>query len=172
MRLGYADPPYPGCAHLYRGHKDFGGEVDHAELITRLSHEYEGWVLHTSSAALAEVLVTARMVGVTGYRVMAWVKPFAAFKRNVSVAYAWEPVLVKPARKPVVMRDWVSCPITMRKGLTGAKPEPVCHWLFEVLGARPDDELLDLFPGTGAVTKAWESWRKLFTLPAAEARGA
>jgi uncharacterized phage protein (TIGR02220 family) len=47
-----------------------------------------------------------------GARVMAWVKGFAAFKRNVSVAYAWEPVIVKPARKPVVskrlvMRDWV-----------------------------------------------------------------
>jgi len=102
---------------------------------------------------------------------MAWVKPFAAFKRNVSVAYAWEPVLVKPARKPVVsgrlvMRDWISEAITLRRGLTGAKPEPVCHWLFEVLGARPDDDLDDLYPGTGAVTAAWVSWRKLFTLPA------
>ena len=28
----------------------------------------------------------------------AWVKGFAAFKRNVSVAYAREPVIVKPAR--------------------------------------------------------------------------
>ena len=36
-------------------------------------------------------------------RVMAWVKGFAAFKRNVSVAYAWEPVIVKAARKPVVV---------------------------------------------------------------------
>jgi hypothetical protein len=30
---------------------------------------------------------------------MAWVKPFAAFKRNVRVAYAWEPVIVKPERR-------------------------------------------------------------------------
>jgi len=35
-----------------------------------------------------------------------------------------------------------------------------------MVGARPDDELVDMFPGTGAVTKAWESWRKLFLLPA------
>lgn len=35
MKLGYADPPYIGCAHLYRDHADYGGEVDHAPLIER-----------------------------------------------------------------------------------------------------------------------------------------
>ena len=34
-RLGYADPPYPGLAHLYADHPDFAGEVDHAALIRR-----------------------------------------------------------------------------------------------------------------------------------------
>ena len=95
---------------------------------------------------------------------MAWVKGFAAFKRNVPVAYAWEPVIIKAGRKPVVahrivMRDWVECPITMKRGLTGVKPEKVCHWAFEMLGAEPEDNLVDLFPGTGAVTDAWETWK-------------
>jgi len=36
MKIGYADPPYPGCAHLYKGHPDYAGEVDHALLIERL----------------------------------------------------------------------------------------------------------------------------------------
>lgn len=165
-RLGYADPPYPGCAHLYKDHPDYGGEVDHRELIDRLEREFDGWVLHSSATAIPQI---APMLP-DGVRTMAWVKGFAAFKRNVSVAYAWEPVYVKPARKPVVskrivMRDWFECPITLRRGLTGAKPEKVCHWLFEMLGAHPDDELADLFPGTGAVTKAWQSWRGLFLLP-------
>jgi hypothetical protein len=107
-----------------------------------------------------------------GARWCSWVKGFAAFKRNVSVAYAWEPVIIKPARKPVVskrlvMRDWIECPITLRRGLTGAKPEKVCHWAFELLGARPEDELSDLYPGTGAVTEAWRTWRLLFALPEA-----
>ena len=31
MRIAYADPPYPGCAHLYRGHPDYAGEVDHVK---------------------------------------------------------------------------------------------------------------------------------------------
>ena len=39
------------------------------------------------------------------------------------------------------------------------KPERVCHWAFEMLGMQPEDELLDLFPGTGAVSAAWESWK-------------
>ena len=35
MRLAYADPPYPGCAFMYKGHADFAGEVDHAELAQK-----------------------------------------------------------------------------------------------------------------------------------------
>ena len=29
MKIAYADPPYIGCAHLYRDHPDYAGEVDH-----------------------------------------------------------------------------------------------------------------------------------------------
>jgi len=164
VRIGFADPPYPGQARKRYGNEaDYAGEVDHHELLKRLDAEYDGWVLHTASTTLAEVLGYARTLDLDGYRVMAWVKPFAAFKRNVSVAYAWEPVLIKPVRKPVVahrivMRDWVSESITLRKGLTGVKPERVCHWTFEMLGAEPSDQLHDLFPGTGAVMRAWHSW--------------
>ncbi len=166
MRLAYADPPYPGCAKLYRDHADFAGEVDHAALLARLDADFDGWLLHTSSVALRGLLPLVP----PGARLMAWVKPFAAFKRNVSVAYAWEPVIVKAARKPVVtkrivMRDWVSCSITLKRGLTGAKPDAVCRWAFEMLGAEPTDELHDLFPGTGAVTRAWEGWRASASAP-------
>lgn len=163
-RIGYADPPYPGqAAKHYKDHPDYAGEVDHFELLKTLANDYDGWVLHTSSTALPYVLHHAEELGVS-YRVMAWVKPFCAFKRNISVAYAWEPVLVQAVRKPVVshrvvMRDFISENITMKKGLTGAKPEAVCRWAFEMLGAEPEDTLDDLYPGTGAVTKAWQAWR-------------
>lgn len=170
MKLGYADPPYIGCAHLYRYHPDFGGEVDHASLIERLESDFDGWVLHASATPQSMAILAPLVAKIEGARWMSWVKGFAAFKKNVSVAYAWEPVIVKAARKPVVskrlvMRDWIQESITLRKGLTGAKPEAVCHWAFEMLGARPDDELHDLFPGTGAVTKAWRTWQGKFTLP-------
>lgn len=173
LRIAYADPPYPGCAHLYKDHPDYAGEVDHEELLRQLTENYDGWCLHTSSVALG--YVTSLLSAYEGYypindvRVMAWVKPFAAFKANVSVAYAWEPVLVKAARKPVVKagmtyRDFMSESITLKRGLTGAKPERVCHWLFEVMGCEPHDELADLYPGTGAVFEAWQTWRDQRTL--------
>ena len=166
MRFAYADPPYPGQSKKhYADHPDYAGEVDHDELLARLDRDYDGWVLHTASTTLSGILISADKLGISGFRIMPWVKPFAAFKRNVSVAYAWEPVLVKPVRKPVVsgrivMRDWLAESITLRRGLTGAKPELVCQWLFEVAGLTPDDTMVDLFPGTGAVTRAWEAWQE------------
>lgn len=164
LRIAYADPPYPGCAHLYKDHPDYGGEVDHAALVARLYADYDGFILHTSSVALGEILP---LIPKGTARLMAWVKPFCAFKRNVSVAYAWEPVIVKPVRKPVVrgrivMRDWVSESITMKKGLTGAKPQAVARWAFEMVGAEPTDVFDDLYPGTGAISEAWCAWQTEF----------
>jgi len=34
-----------------------------------------------------------------------------------------------------------------------------CFWLFELLGAKPEDEFIDIFPGTGIVTDMWEVWK-------------
>jgi hypothetical protein len=168
MRIGYADPPYPDAGRperLYRHHPDYGGPVDHAELLERLQ-TYDGWVLHTSSTALASVLPLCP----AGVRVGAWVKPFAAFKPGITVAYAWEPVLFWPARVSrardvLTTRDWVSEPITLRRGLAGAKPAAVCRWAFLVVGAQPGDQLDDLYPGTGAVGHAWEAWQRQTALP-------
>jgi hypothetical protein len=172
MRLGYADPPYPGQAwRLYRDHPDYAGEVDHAALVAELGG-FDGWVLHTSSPALGDVLGLITAAGITGYRIGSWVKPFAAFKRNIPVAYAWEPVIFKPARPAtvhrldgLVSRDWISEPITLRRKLAGAKPERVAWWCFEIIGADPADNLVDMYPGTGAVSAAWETWRARLELP-------
>ncbi len=154
MRIAYADPPYVGQAKkLYGEH-----EVNHEWLIFQLER-YDGWALSCSSPSLRYLLPLCPKET----RVMAWVKPFCSFKPNVNPAYAWEPVLVSPARKrgrdvPTV-RDWVSVNITLKKGLTGVKPDAFSNWLFEVLGMELTDEFIDLFPGTGAVTRAWEHWR-------------
>lgn len=168
MRVAYADPPYPGQAHLYRGHPDYAGEVDHAALAAQLEAEYDAWVLHTSSTALAHVLACFELPH-AGLRVLAWVKPFASWKPNIRVPYAWEPVIVKPARPrrrdQYSVPDYLAEPITLKKGLTGAKPQAVCEWIFEVLNLEPADELVDLFPGTGAVMTAWEHWCSSPRLP-------
>ena len=170
MKIAYADPPYPGCAYLYKDHADYAGEVDHVALVAKLERDFDGWVLHTAATPKAIAVLAPLVEATEGARWCCWVKGFAAFKRNVPVAYAWEPTIIKPARKPVVskrltMRDWIQESITLRRGLTGAKPEAVCHWAFELAGARPEDDLADLFPGTGAVEKAWKTWQGKFTLP-------
>ena len=160
MKIAYADPPYPGQAKKHYSHDPKCAEVDHAQLIAQLEADYDGWAL-SSGADLAAMQTVIPLLPV-GVRVCAWVKPFASFKPNVTLAYAWEPIYVKPARKrgrdlPTV-RDWVSANITLKRGLSGAKPEPFCWWLFDVLGAEPSDDFADIFPGTGGVMRAWEHW--------------
>lgn len=157
MRVAYADPPYIGQAKKHYSHDPRCAEVDHVRLIESLMG-YEAWALSCSSPTLQQILAMCP----AGVRVMAWVKPFCAFKPNVNPAYAWEPVIVyggrKRTRQQMTVRDWVSQNITLKKGLVGVKPEAFCFWLFEVLNLEPADELHDLFPGSGAVTDAWQKW--------------
>ena len=148
MKFAYADPPYIGVAHRYPEKT----EVDHDELISRLSCEYpDGWALSCSSPSLMQIMAILDTQGVS-FRIMAWVKPFAAFKVNVGVAYAWEPVIVhggrSRSREQTTVRDWFSAPITLKRGLVGAKPESFCRWILDVLNFLPGDTIDDLFPGT------------------------
>ena len=150
MRFAYADPPYPGMAHRYPENT----EVDHAVLIAELVDGFpDGWALSTSSVALQQVLPLCP----DHVRIMAWVKPFAAWKHNVNPSYAWEPVIVQGGRRrlddQLKIRDWVSAKITLETGVIGAKPAGFCRWLFDVLNVEDGDELVDLYPGTSIVTK-------------------
>lgn len=158
MKIAYADPPYIGQAKKHYSHDPQCAEVDHAELIEKLN-TYDAWALSLSSTTLKQILALCP----DDVRVMVWVKPFASFKPNVNPAYAWEPVITRGGRKlgrniPTI-RDWIAENITMQKGLCGVKPIGFCWWLFGVLGAKPSDEFYDLFPGSGAVTHAWLSWK-------------
>lgn len=170
MRFAYADPPYLGLAAKFYGdrHEEAAAYDDpetHRLLIARLNDEFDGWALSTHSPALRIILPMCP----DDSRVMAWVKPFASFKPGVTVAYAWEPVIVRGGRRRPreagTVRDWVAANVTLRRGFPGAKPEMFCCWIFEVLGMNPDDFFLDVFPGSGAVRRAWESWRKQQKLP-------
>lgn len=170
MRFAYADPPYLGLAaqfygHLHQAAADYDRIETHAALIERLSDEYpDGWALSLHEPSLRHILPMCP----DDCRVSPWVKPFASFKPGVNPAYAWEPVIWRGGRKrgrdePTV-RDYCSCPIAMERGFPGAKPDGFAFWLFDLLGMQPDDEFVDLFPGSGAVTRAWESWRSQTSL--------
>jgi hypothetical protein len=156
MKYIYADPPYVGQARKHYKCE----EINHAELIMQLQDESDGWALSCSSPSLPLLLPICP----DGVRVMAWVKPFSIFKPGVNPSYSWEPVIVKLARKRTrqqpTVRDWVSVNITLKKGLVGAKPPDFCFWLFEVLNLTPEDEFVDMFPGTGIVGACWEEFKK------------
>lgn len=160
MNFAYADPPYLGQGKKLYGHPEWDNPEMHRLFIAGLQDRYpDGWALSASSPSLRTILPFCP----EDCRVGAWVKPFAIFKPNVNPAYAWEPVIFRgghkrPRSEPTV-RDWFDCVITLRKGLTGAKPAKVCKWIISLLGAKPDDSFADIFPGTGIFTKTWEEFR-------------
>lgn len=154
LRLAYADPPYPGLARRYYGCE----EVDHVELVSRLQ-EYDGWALSTSSAALQDVLALCP----PGVRVAIWVNGGRP-SRALWARRVYEPVIVSPGRvrREAVVGD-VSDVLalggrqhTHPGALVGMKPAGFAEWVFRLLGACEGDTLDDLFPGSGAVGRAWE----------------
>jgi hypothetical protein len=157
MRLAYADPPYFGCGHLYTDTEEsLTREYDDLEAWNRLAEQlaaFDGWAVSMTSGNLHDILPLFPSA-----RIAAWVKPFAAFKRNVRIAYTWEPVLFSPSRDSsklgaAVGRDHLAEPISLRKGLTGAKPEKFCAWVLDLMGFVAGDEVVDLFPGTGVMDR-------------------
>ena len=48
---------------------------------------------------------------------------------------------------------WCENPIPAK-----ARRDAVCRWIFTLLGACPGDILDDLFPGSGAVARAWAAY--------------
>ena len=156
MRFAFADPPYLGCGALYKEHHaeamTWNDPEAHRALIGRLRDEYpDGWVMCLSSPSLKTLLPMCP----DDCRVGAWVKPFAAFKVNVNPAYAWEPVIWRGGRrgdrKRATVRDWFAKEITLKRGLTGAKPEAFCRWVLDLLGYEAGDTVDDLFPGTAVM---------------------
>ncbi len=159
MKFAYADPPYLGCGESHYGYPEWDKPERHAELIALLNADYpDGWAMSLHVPSLRVILPMCP----DDVRVCAWVKPFASFKPNVPRAWTWEPVIVRGGRAlgrgDMTVRDHVSANITLKRGLTGAKPDEFCRWLFQFLGAQWTDELHDLYPGSGAVTRAWDQW--------------
>jgi hypothetical protein len=161
LRLAYADPPYPGLARrYYADHPDYAGEVDHRALVEEL-RAFDGWALSTSSTALPDVLAIARELEPRAVSVASW---FRGSRPGVTrrPRRAWEPVLYVGGRcEP--SREWTDDALvhharprtTDPRRVIGAKPAAFCFWLFALLGAKPGDTFVDLFPGSGGVARAW-----------------
>lgn len=164
MRLAYADPPYPGKANRYPENE----EVDHQALIERLA-EYDGWALSTDETSLQYVLGLCP----PKVRVLAWCRP------NCSPFYpfpfaAWEPVICVPARPRDMDAVRSYAEITTvgghmeRENYRGQKPRAFCEWIIRCLGAKPEDTLDDLFPGSGVMGDAFDRFCRQGTLAVPE----
>lgn len=160
MKAAYADPPYIGKAKKHYGDDPQSAEVDHDALLAKLNR-YDAWALSCNSSTLYQILHLEHCP--PDVRIASWVKPWAAYKPGVNPAYTWEPVLFCGSRKrgryEDKARDSIVCSVQMKSQITGQKPRQFCYWLFELLGLQPGDEFVDMFPGSGAVSRAWEDWR-------------
>jgi hypothetical protein len=153
-RLAYADPVYPGQEDRYRG-----GRSVNLPLLVAYLRTFDGWALSTSAAALLDVWKLCPEA-----RCAAWSKTLAGNGWS-RVRWSWEPVLfvtdrrgIRPGERstvwdslvaaPVCGNEW--CELPGRAG--GEKPHAFVRWMLDLLDYRDGDELVDVFPGSGAVT--------------------
>jgi hypothetical protein len=166
VKFAYADPPYPGQSkRLYGDHPDYAGEVDHAELVERLCRDYpDGWALSTNASSIQYVLgLCPSDVRVAVWHVTSQPPPGA------KAGWWWcrEAVIVRGGR-PGPVRTVLACGAAGGAGrFIGAKPPAFTRWMLALLGATAEDAIDDLFPGSGAVSRAIESWRRQPMLPVA-----
>jgi hypothetical protein len=157
MRLAYADPPYYGHGlRLYGALHPEAAKWDdkqaHIDLINQLAG-FDGWALSCNPSDLGWLLPHCE----EDVRVAAWCKTFHQIRPRVSVQYAWEPVVFKVGRKiqnrkPMV-RDWLACARSMKRGVPGAKPVAFNEWVLDLLSWEPGDEMVDLFPGSNGLAE-------------------
>ena len=175
MRCAYADPPYLSrasasakCSSHYPEHaesKKWDSPAAHLSLIDELVGEYpEGWALSCSSSTLQ--LLLPHCPDTT--RVLAWVKPWCVWRGQINPAYSWEPVLMFGGRSRKLenpkVRDYLVCNAPIKQGTVGAKPPEFAFWIFQCLGLRPEDELADIFPGSGGIGETWSTFQAQQTL--------
>jgi len=161
LSLGYADPPYVGKAHLYKGHRDYRGEVNQADLLERLQ-VHDGWALSTDEEG---VRVLEPVLPLYEHRIGIWVRG-SRDGQTLGPRSSWEAVIYKPARAvPDTDHTDDSLVYTARPRLTdpdrvvGQKPAAFWGWLFRLLCARPADTFTDYFPASGAGQRAWDAFR-------------
>ena len=177
MRFAYADPPYIGCAKQYKNHSDYAGEVDHKELLDRLHNKFpDGGALSSHTRGLWDLL--PMIPKDWNCRIAAWCKPFGTIGAFGTPQHCWEPVIFCGGRKRkrggdtvpdyIVANSYYAMPghkgankkTNLRPHFPGAKPDEFCYWIFELLNMQSGDEFVDLFPGTGRVTRAWERYQE------------
>jgi hypothetical protein len=183
-RLVIADPPYPpnmlavGHGLQTRADRWYGGNdhrtgadyrtadvhpdaaewndpARHRALLAELVETADGWAIATTLDAAAAVYPPLPV----GTRIMVWHKT-RALPTGHRIASTCEAVLTWPAAGRRSSRGVHQVPDYLTaappgRGFAGAKPFAWTRWVLDALGYDPDvDELVDLFPGSGAIAAA------------------
>lgn len=171
MRLAIADPPYLGRANRWygtgRGHGAGRGRPDshpsaqdwdlldtHLDLLARLEHDYDGWAYAGAPDSLPAI---AHAIPAQA-QVLVWHRG-NAIPNGGRIRTTWEYVI---ARIPngrtsrdsgLAVDDHLTAGIENRQRFVGAKPAAWTRWVLAVLGHTPGvDVVVDIFPGSGAIT--------------------
>ncbi len=127
------------------------------ELIAGLLDEFpDGWALSCKTNSLRSLLPLCP----EKVRVAAWSKSSIPAYRGIRPIYSWEPVILVGGRiDDRMVKD--SLVASNRQGLKprkttaplGGKPPIFCRWILDMLGYVEGDELVDIFPGTGVMSR-------------------
>lgn len=184
MKLVIADPPYPPfvgsggrknrASRWYgtgqRSRKDrpadqhesaaeWDNPVRHRQLLIELTDCFDGWAISTSPDGLAAYGALP-----IACRIMVWVKPNAQPGAH-RLRSLWEPVIVFPPIGRRSNRGGVGSisdvfTASVKAGFIGQKPQGYTHWILDALTYNPaEDHVTDMFPGSGAVARAVETYR-------------
>jgi hypothetical protein len=171
-----ADPPYLGRAERWYGPTGCGiakgkGRASahelahvydtvqaHRELVETLQNNYDGWAIAMSVHSLSTYLSFVETDSRNGIRVAVWNKPNAVPSGN-RILNNWEPVLLKVPKSRRGQKTGKTCHDVLtcappHNGFVGAKPIEWTRWVLKMLGVQDQDEVTDMFPGSGMVTVA------------------
>jgi hypothetical protein len=176
LKLCIADPPYLGRAVRWYGAGGIGytagqGQADnhpeahiwdnpetHKQLARDLLENYDGFAIAMSVHSLSTYLDVIETEDRNGIRVCVWHKNSALPSAN-RVQNNWEPVIVKipqnrrAHKSGLSTKDVFTC-APLRSGFVGSKPPEWTRWVLDLLGYKDGDEVIDLFEGSGAVSRA------------------
>lgn len=180
MRLAIADPPYLGRAALWYGgkgrskqgstgrtcgrdelaaeyHPDaarWDSPAEHTRLMARLEADWDGWAMASSAKTLPLIAggIPERA------RIAVW-HVTNAIPDGARVHSKWEAVIVRVPDQRRARSTGTTVPDVLtaahpKSGFVGSKPPAWTSWVLDMLGAQPDDQIDDIFPGSGAVTAA------------------
>jgi hypothetical protein len=181
MKFAIADPPYLGSAYRWYGingrAKGKGlGRADqhpeaqlwdkpekHIELAKKLLNNYDGFAIALTSHSLSTYLSVIQTERENGIRILVWIKP-ASLPSGSRITQSYEPVIVKipkdrKGRKSGKQMVDYLIQAAPRNGFAGSKPKEWTYWVLDALGVTKEDEIIDLFNGSGSVSQAINEYK-------------